>query len=314
VLRQTVEDPVLTLQDRMARGGVVILDGAMGTELQRRGVPMDGIAWSAAALATHPDTVREVHEDYLRAGAEVLITNSFAASRHVLAATGHGERVAELNRRSVALAREAIANVAGNRPVWVAGSISTFVPWGDNRHRPPPADERASYREQAELLAEAGADLLALEMLRDIDQACTIVEAAAATGLPFWLGFTCRLGEDGQTVLLRGRDEERSLLDCLAPVLAAGPCSAVAVMHCETEACGRALDIVMEHWNGPVACYPECGEWENPDWRFGDLAPDAFATAAEGWAERGVRIIGGCCGIAPEHIAALSQRLAGRRE
>jgi len=309
-----MEDPVLTLQDRIARGGAVILDGAMGTELQRRGVPMDGIAWSAAALATHPEAVRGVHEDYLRAGAEVLITNSFAASRHVLAATGLGEHVAELNRRSVALAREAIGNLAADRPVWVAGSISTFVPWGDNRHRPPAAAERASYREQAELLAEAGADLLALEMIRDIDQACTIVEAAAATGLPFWVGFTCRLGEDGETVLLRGRDAERPLRDCMAPVLAAGPCSAVAVMHCETEASGRALETVMEQWKGPVACYPECGEWENPDWRFGEPAPDDFAVAAESWADRGVRIIGGCCGIGPEHIGALSQRLGGGKQ
>src|SRR6516164_5598529 len=100
-----------TLQQRLDRGDVLVLDGAMGTELQRRGVPMDGIAWSGAALATHPETVLGVHEDYLRAGAEVLITNSFAASRHVLEATGLGERVAELNRRSVALARDAIANV-----------------------------------------------------------------------------------------------------------------------------------------------------------------------------------------------------------
>jgi homocysteine S-methyltransferase len=65
-----------TLQQRLERGDVLILDGAMGTELQRRGVPMDGIAWSAAAMATHPETVRSVHEDYLRAGAEILITNS----------------------------------------------------------------------------------------------------------------------------------------------------------------------------------------------------------------------------------------------
>src|SRR5215472_12829256 len=287
-----MEDPVLTLQDRIARGGAVILDGAMGTELQRRGVPMDGIAWSAAALATHPEAVRGVHEDYLRAGAEILITNSFAASRHVLAATGLGEHVAELNRRSVALAREAIGNLAADRPVWVAGSISTFVPWGDNRHRPPPAEERASYREQAELLAEAGVDLLALEMIRDIDQACTILEAAAATRLPLWVGFTCRLGEDGRTVLLLGRDRERPLNECIGPVLAAGPCSVVAVMHSDLSTSALALDVVFENWRGPVACYPECGESENPDWRFGDLTPDDLATAAETWVERGVAIVG----------------------
>jgi S-methylmethionine-dependent homocysteine/selenocysteine methylase len=231
----------------------------------------------------------------------------------VLAEVGLGERVAELNRRSVVLAKEAVARAAPDRPVWIAGSISTFVPSGDNRYRPVPAAERASYREQAELLAEAGADLLALEMIRDIDQAGTMVEAATATGLPLWVGFTCHLGVDGQIVLLRGRDFERPLRDCMAPVLAAGRCSAAAVMHRDIEATGRALDIVFEGWEGPVACYPECGEWENPNWRFGDLTPQAFSIAAETWAHRGVRIIGGCCGIGPDHIRALSGRLRGQK-
>ena len=301
-----------TLQQRLDGGDVLILDGAMGTELQRRGVPMDGIAWSAAALATHPETVRSVHEDYLRAGAEVLITNSFATSRHVLTAAGLGDRVQELNRRSIELAKEAVARAALDRPVWIAGSISSFVASGDNQHRPAPAAERASYREQAELLAGAGADLLALEMIRDIDQACTIVEAAGTTGLPIMVGFTCRLGDDGQTVLLRGRDAERPLLECIDPVLAAGRCIAVAVMHCDIKTTDRALDVVLEHWRGPVACYPECGEWENPNWTFGDLTPEALADASKAWVERGVRIVGGCCGIGPDHIRSLSERLRGR--
>jgi len=300
------------LQQRLDRGDVLILDGAMGTELQRRGVPMDGIAWSAAALATHPETVRSVHEDYLRAGAEVLIANSFATSRHVLAAAGLGDRVQELNRRSIELAKEAVTRAALDRPVWIAGSISSFVASGDNRHRPTPAEERASYREQAELLASAGADLLALEMIRDIDQACTIVEAAGTTGLPTMVGFTCRLGDDGQTVLLRGRDAERPLLACIDPVLAAGRCTAVAIMHCDLETTERALDVVLAHWRGPVACYPECGEWENPNWTFGDLTPEELADASEAWVKRGVRIVGGCCGIGPDHIRSLSERLQGQ--
>ena len=301
-----------TLQQRLDRGDVLVLDGAMGTELQRRGVPMDGIAWSGAALATHPETVRGVHEDYLRVGAEILIANSFATSRHVLAAAGLGDRVEELNRRSIGLAKEAVAQAALDRPVWIAGSISSFVPSGDKRHRPAPAAERASYREQAELLAGAGADLLALEMIRDIDQACTIVEAAATTGLPVMIGFTCRLGDDGETVLLRGRDAERPLRTCIDAVLAAGRCMAVAVMHSDLETTDRALDVVLEHWSGPVACYPECGEWENPNWIFGDLTPEALADASEAWAKRGVRIVGGCCGIGPDHIRSLAQRLRGR--
>jgi S-methylmethionine-dependent homocysteine/selenocysteine methylase len=300
------------LQQRLDRGDVIILDGAMGTELQWRGVPMDGVAWSALALATHPEIVRQVHLDYLNAGAEILIANSFAASRHVLAAAGLADRVGELNRRAVELAREAVdgAGLAGS--AWIAGSISSFVPAGDNEYRPAPAAERASYREQAELLAEAGCDLLALEMLRDIDQASTIVETAAATGLPILAGFTCTLDRAG-TVLLRGRDAQRPLRDCLGPVLAAGPCKVVAVMHSDFPATERALDIVLASWSGPVACYPESGEWENPVWRFGEVTPDDLAAAAESWVERGVAIVGGCCGIGPDHIRDLSDRLRGRQ-
>jgi len=154
--------------------------------------------------------------------------------------------------------------------------------------------------------------LLALEMIRDIDQGRAIVEAAAATGLPVWLGFTCRLGDDGQLVMLRGRDAERPLQDCMGSVLAAGPCSVIAIMHSDINATSRALDAVLRGWTGPIACYPECGEWENPDWRFGDMTPEAFA-AAEAWVDRGVQIVGGCCGIGPDHIGRLAERLRGRR-
>ena len=80
-----------TLQQRLDGGEVIVLDGAMGTELEKRGVPMDDAAWSAAALATHADTVREVHEAYIRAGADLITTNTFPTARHVLEPAGMGE-------------------------------------------------------------------------------------------------------------------------------------------------------------------------------------------------------------------------------
>ncbi|HEX5692919.1 MAG TPA: homocysteine S-methyltransferase family protein, partial [Roseiflexaceae bacterium] len=84
--------PFAALQARLDAGQVIMLDGATGTELQRRGVPMHGFAWSAAALDTHPDIVRAVHEDYIRAGADVIITNTFSTARHVLETAGLGDR------------------------------------------------------------------------------------------------------------------------------------------------------------------------------------------------------------------------------
>jgi S-methylmethionine-dependent homocysteine/selenocysteine methylase len=116
-----------TLGERLARGDVMILDGGTGTELQRRGVPMDGVAWSAAAMLHHGDTLREIPADYIRAGAVIITTNIFAAARHVLVPAGLGDRVRELNRTAVALARDARDRPAGGRDVRIAGSISTMA-------------------------------------------------------------------------------------------------------------------------------------------------------------------------------------------
>ncbi len=150
---------------------------------------MHGFAWSAAALDTHPETVRAVHEDYIRAGADVIIANTFSTARHVLEPAGLGDRVRALNRRAVALAQEARENAAAGRPVAVAGSISSF------RTRVTPTGRlEGSFQEQAELLAEAGVDLIALEMMGNFEQAAPAIRAAASTGLPVWVGFSCLIG------------------------------------------------------------------------------------------------------------------------
>ena len=152
---------------------------------------MDAVAWDAAALLTHPATVREVHEDYIRAGADVITTNTFATARHVLEPAGMGERFRELNARAVALAKEARENAADGA-VFIAGSISTFTARYDYSYEPRAEKARANYREQAEVLAESGADVIALEMMRDIEQTTYALEAAVTVGLPVWVGFSCK--------------------------------------------------------------------------------------------------------------------------
>src|ERR687894_2020628 len=206
------------LQQRLDGGGVVLLDGAMGTELERRGVPMDDAAWDAAALVTHPDTVREVHEDYIRAGADVIITNTFATARHVLEPAGMGERFRELNTRAVTLAQEARENAADGA-VFIAGSISTFTARYDYSYEPRAEKARANYREQAEVLAESGADVIALEMMRDIEQTTYALEAAVTTGLPLWIGFSCQTTDEGAIVLW---DAGHSLAEALDRVPLSG--------------------------------------------------------------------------------------------
>lgn len=297
-----------TLQQRLDRGEVVVLDGAMGTELERRGVPMDEAAWSAAALATHPDTVREVHEDYIRAGADVIITDTFATSRHVLEPAGLGGRFRELNVRAVTLAKEARENAADG-PVFIAGSISTFTARYDYSYEPRAERARASYREQAEVLAESGVDVIALEMMRDLEQTAYAVEAAATMGLPVWVGFSCKTTDEGTVVLWDG---ENTLVEALGMIPPLGA-SVVSIMHTLTEDTPAALGEVSKYWSGSVGAYPHSGEFTMPNWQFSDmLTPEDFARQAQGWLEMGVQLIGGCCGIGPGHIRMLKERLPAR--
>ena len=165
-------------------------------------MPMHGVAWCAAALRTHPDVVRQVHEDYIRAGADIVITNTFASARHTLERTELAEEVRDLNTRAVNLAKEARESAAEDRQVYVAGSISmSFRP-----DEPSTEYMKSSYREQAHLLAEAGVDLLVMEMMTEVEHAASAIEAAVSTGLPIWVGYSCKMSEDGsQVVLLRSQ-------------------------------------------------------------------------------------------------------------
>lgn len=296
------------VQQRLDRGEVVILDGAMGTELERRGVPMHDATWSAAALATHPDVVREVHEDYIKAGADVIITNTFAAARHVLEPAGMGARLRELNVRAVALAKAARENVADG-PVFIAGSVSTFTAHYDYSYEPQAERATANYREQAKVLAESGVDVIVLEMMRDIEQTTYALEAAVATGLPVWIGFSCKTTAEGTVVLWDG---DHTLAEALEQVSPLGP-SLVSIMHTLTEDTSPALREVSGRWAGPVGAYPHHGEFIMPNWQFIDtISPEDFSAEAQGWLEMGAQLIGGCCGIGPEHIRLLKERLPAR--
>ena len=227
---------------------VVILDGSMGNELRRLGVPMDSEAWSATAIKTHPNLVRQLHAQYIRAGADVIITNSFAASRHTLESVGLADHFESLNRSAVELALQARDEVAADRSVAVAGSISTFLTDstfapGSRVQRIPPG-ARANYRDQAHLLAQAGVDLIALEMMQDVEHAGFAIEAALSTGLPVWVGLSCKTTADGEVTLRDSGTESfsQALGHLLSPEIAL-----VAVMHTDIEVAVPALRAVSDH-------------------------------------------------------------------
>ena len=212
-----------TLKSRIDHGEVIVLDGAIGTELQAMGVPMHPASWCGPGNYTHPATVRQMHERYIKAGADVITTNTFNTLRPALEASGYSELVREVNVRGVDAAREAIDRAAGDRSVYIAGSISCRIPIRDRKTGTlsggtgygygtslSTEELRAYAEEQANILAESGVDFFLMENLwHDNESRVIATEAAKATGLPVWVAFTVSMAPDGQTVRLSMGDERQ---------------------------------------------------------------------------------------------------------
>ena len=288
-------------------GPPVTIDGATGTELQRRGVALDQRVWSARAILTHPGTVRDTHAAYIEAGAEVVLTNSFAAGRHMLEPGGFGDQVELINRRAVELALEARATTA-TRPVAVAGSICEWVHAEDSRWSSPAALAE-SVSEQAGLLVEAGVDLLALEMCQRRELTLAALTALRDFDLPLWLGFSARRFAERQALSVFDYPE-RDFAE-LVEIAADAPAALCSIMHSPVNDVMPAVEILRRYWSGPVGVYPESGYFTMPDWHFVDIIePVDFLEHARAWVASGVRAVGGCCGLGPEHIAVLSAGFA----
>ncbi len=286
-----------SLLGRLERGAHILIDGATGTEIERRGVPQLDNAWNGGGALSHPDIVREVHEDYIRHGAEIIISNTFATSRHALRDAGVEHDFEAYNRRGVELACEARER-SGKPDVLVAGGVS-YWSWTGNH---PPLDSlRASITQQAQIMAEAGADLLMLEMMVEIDRMLVTLEAAQTSGLPIWVGLTCEPDAAGTICLEKGEP----LTDALA-VLADRNVPLVNIMHTDVKYIDACLNVLDTHWHGLVGVYAHAAVYGDGKWIYDDqISPEAYAAYSRNWLARGVRVIGGCCGIGTDHIAVL---------
>lgn len=300
-----VKTAVEVVAEKISRGEIVLLDGATGTELERRGVPMNSKAWSVEALISSPSVVQGVHEDYIRAGADIITANSFSAARHMLIPAAMTSQFRHLNRQAVQLAVQARERSASRR-VAIAGSIAPTTFCADPSKCYPPLNEAYSwYLEQAELLAESGADLIIIEMIEDLEQGSLAVEAACRVGLPVWLGFSCRRNDAGELMLW---EREYSLEDGIKTVAAIGG-SAALIMHTDVTDTIEAFSRLKLCWTGTLGVYAHSGLFVMPNWQFNDVISVAdYADEVGGLIEMGAQIIGGCCGIGPDHIRELKKR------
>lgn len=272
---------------------VLVCDGAMGTMLYGKGVFINRCFESLNL--TQPDLVRDVHQEYLRAGADVIETNTFGANRVKLRQFGLGDKVAEINRAGGTLAREA----AGERG-YVAGAMGPLgvriEPWGKIG-----VDEATQYfREQAQALADAGVDLFILETFRDLNEIGAAIDAVRSlSALPIVAQMTTE--EDGNS--LDGTPPER-----FAPELVARGASVVGV-NCSVGPAPMLETIerigqVSDTW---LAAQPNAGKPRDIEGRNIYLcSPEYMASYARRFIGHRVRLVGGCCGTTPEHIRQIA--------
>jgi 5-methyltetrahydrofolate--homocysteine methyltransferase len=290
----------------LARERLVLLDGGIGTQLQLAGLPAGacGEVWNVE----RPDIVSGIHRAYAEAGAEALLTNTFGGSPLALARHGLGHRARELNRAAAALARDA----AGDER-WVLGDVGPFggflAPLGEAE----PSEVEAGFREQVEALREGGADGVLIETMTALDELTLAVRAARAAGAPFVIAsiaFDATLVGPRTMMGVSPRDAAAAALELGVDALGAN--------------CGTGLDM-----NGyaellrelaaaapalPLLCRPNAGTPRLEGGRvLYDLAPDRMAAAVGLLVAAGARMIGGCCGTTPAHIAALRAALAPSR-
>ena len=311
-----------SLSTLLEAGAGLVADGALATELERRGCDLNDPLWSAKVLLEQPGLIRDVHRDYFAAGANIATTASYQATPQGFAARGiSAEAALELVALSVRLADEArrqhLADHPGSAALLVAGSVG---PYG--AYLADGSEYRGDYVLTAQefqdfhaprvaALVNAGVDVLAFETLPSFAEAEALLALAREHGVDSWFSFSLRDG---------GHISDGTPLADVARLLNGQPHVAALGVNCvPLGLVSPALAALRLHTDKPLVAYPNSGETYDPGtktWNQGESkgdsaggsAPASLAAGAAGWRERGARILGGCCRTTPADIA----RLAGK--
>ena len=286
----------------------LVLDGALGTELHRRGVDTGLPLWSARALLDAPDVLLQIHRDHIAAGADIITANTWRTTARTFRRGGLPDRSLELTQQAIGITMQARSSCP-DRAILVAGSMGPL----EDCYRPDlvPEDHtlRTEHREHAERLAGGGADILMLETFGTVREARIACEAALATGKEVILSFLCR-GD--------GRLYDGTTLVEAVTATADLPITCLSINCAPARSLGRLLGELRRHVEavrtGSIPCLGAYGNVGREDAEHEPefvttITPKEYGTLTSEWVRQGARIIGGCCGTTPLYVAAIHDAL-----
>lgn len=274
----------------------LILDGATGTELGRRGVSIKLPLWSASAIQDNPKILQKIHEDYINAGADILTANTFRTNTRTFIKAGLTRNDAQIyTQKAVSIAKSAIKSTQTKRKIYIAGSIS---PLEDCYHPELSPDYKTAFKEHYEKafwLMEAEVDFILIETMNTPQEALAATKASLETKLPVVTSFI--LDNDGN--IFNGDD----LLSAYYQLEELGV-SGFSINCTHHAVITEALKKHINNFKLPIITYANAGIYSKTlGWKNDPLfTPASYAKIAENWISMGVKIVGGCCGTTPEHI------------
>ena len=292
-------------------GETILLDGATGSELENRGIKMDN-SWCATASLEF-DILKQIHKDYINAGAKIITTNTYASNRMILEVAGVEDKFEEINLAAINAAIQA-REECGRDDVLVAGSLSHQIPYEDAFRSQEEKDKyiknltpeyfQKSFDELAFFLADNGCDFILLELMYRPDRIDIIFDSASKVGLPVWAGFSSR-NKDGLIALTT--DYEYSFKKMISNVKH-HKLDAVGIMHCDISVIEESIKELKEIYDLPIMAYPEVAVFNFPHYDMSNvIQPNDYLVEAKKWKDAGAQIIGGCCGTTVEHIKLLNK-------
>ena len=296
------------IKEKLDNGKLVILDGAMGSELEKNGAKMDKDLWCGTCSVEFPELVTKVHEDYIDAGADIITTNTYACTPISMKNYGLEKSIEEFNQKSVQVAKKAIKNSKKN--VALAGSVSasgSFYKYGIEAMIP-------GFKKQIKILREEGVDLIILEaMSSQADIVQTMIECSAKVNIPVWLSISCVIDKKTNNLMLGYNDtvdEPPEVYEDLEKsikrfsTIHKGP---ILIAHSDIDVTGKAINVAKNNYNGIIGAYPNIGFYEKPHWKSDDnLSPEDYLNEVKSWVQNGSQIVGGCCGVGVNLIKPLS--------